>query len=128
MKKEPPNLLTADDSTAIRKILLRVLSQTDLVLGQILEAGDGKEALRQMESRDLAGPFGHRHAEHGRSRTAANGYADRRGWHDLPVVIITTEDGQARVEEIIALGATSYVRKPFSADLLRDQLAALLSK
>lgn len=46
----------------------------------------------------------------------------------MPVVMITTEGGQARVEEIIALGATSYVRRPFSADWLRDKLAALLSK
>ena len=49
-------------------------------------------------------------------------------WHDVPVVMITTEGGQARVQEAIELGATSYVRKPFSADLLRDKLAALLSK
>ena len=49
-------------------------------------------------------------------------------WRDVPVVMITTEGGQARVEEAVQLGATSYVRKPFNADLLRDKLASLLTK
>jgi two-component system chemotaxis response regulator CheY len=45
----PLNVLIVDDSAAIRKILQRVLRQTDMQIGEILEAGDGKEALKVLE-------------------------------------------------------------------------------
>jgi len=128
MRTGPPNLLIVDDSTAIRKILLRVLNQTGLELGQVLEAGDGKEALRLMEGRDIALVLSDINMPNMDGLELLRTLRGTPQWHDLPVVMITTEGGQARVEEAIALGATSYVRKPFSADLLRDKLAALLSK
>lgn len=53
MRTEPPALLIVDDSTAIRKILLRVLNQTGLPLGQVLEASDGIEALKVLETHDV---------------------------------------------------------------------------
>jgi two-component system chemotaxis response regulator CheY len=128
MRTEPPNLLIVDDSTAIRKILLRVLHQTGLELGQVLEAGDGKEALRLMEGRDISLVLSDINMPNMDGLELLRALRGSPQWHDLPVVMITTEGGQARVEEAIELGATSYVRKPFSADLLRDKLAALLSK
>ena len=128
MRTEPPNLLIVDDSTAIRKILLRVLNQTGLELGQVLEAGDGKEALRLMEGRDISLVLSDINMPNMDGLELLRALRGSPQWHDLPVVMITTEGGQARVEEAIELGATSYVRKPFSADLLRDKLAALLSK
>jgi two-component system chemotaxis response regulator CheY len=128
MRTEPPNLLIVDDSTAIRKILLRVLNQTGLELGQVLEAGDGKEALRLMEGRDISLVLSDINMPNMDGLELLRALRGSPQWHDLPVVMITTEGGQAKVEEAIELGATSYVRKPFSADSLRDKLAALLSK
>jgi len=128
MKTEPPNLLIVDDSTAIRKILLRVLNQTGLELGHVLEAGDGKEALKLLEGQDVSLVLSDINMPNMDGLELLRALRGSPRWHDLPVVMITTEGGQARVQEAIELGATSYVRKPFSADLLRDKLAALLSK
>ena len=128
MITKPPNLLIVDDSTAIRKILLRVLNQTGLELGQVLEAGDGKEALRLMEDHDVSLVLSDINMPNMDGLELLRSLRGSSKWHDVPVVMITTEGGQARVQEAIELGATSYVRKPFSADLLRDKLAALLSK
>jgi two-component system chemotaxis response regulator CheY len=128
MRTEPPNLLIVDDSTAIRKILLRVLNQTGLPLGQVLEAADGKEALTVLEGKDVSLILSDINMPNMDGLELLRTLRGSPQWHDLPVVMITTEGGQARVQEAIELGATSYVRKPFSADLLRDKLAALLSK
>jgi two-component system, chemotaxis family, chemotaxis protein CheY len=124
---EPPNLLIVDDSTAIRKILLRVLNQTGLPLGQVLEAGDGKQALDLIQDHKVSLILSDINMPNMDGLELLRALRGSEKWHDVPVVMITTEGGQARVEEAIALGATSYVRKPFSADLLRDKLAALLS-
>jgi two-component system chemotaxis response regulator CheY len=128
MKTEPPNLLIVDDSTAIRKILLRVLSQTGLPLGDVLEAGDGREALKLMESNDIALILSDINMPNMDGLQLLRALRDSATWHDVPVVMITTEGGQAKVEEAVQLGATSYVRKPFNADQLRDKLASLLTR
>jgi two-component system chemotaxis response regulator CheY len=128
MRTEPPNLLIVDDSTAIRKILLRVLSQTGLQLGRVLEAGDGQEALKQMEGNDISLILSDINMPNMDGLELLRALRGSPDWRDVPVVMITTEGGQARVEEAVQLGATSYVRKPFNADLLRDKLASLLTK
>jgi two-component system chemotaxis response regulator CheY len=125
---EPPNLLIVDDSTAIRKILLRVLSQTGLSLGQVLEAGDGREALKLMEGHEISLVLTDINMPNMDGLELLRALRSSPKWSTVPVVMITTEGGQAKVQEAVGLGATSYVRKPFSADLLRDKLASLLSK
>jgi two-component system chemotaxis response regulator CheY len=47
------DVLIVDDSAAIRKILQRVLRQTDMAIGQIIEAADGKEALDAFRSQQF---------------------------------------------------------------------------
>jgi len=128
MRTGPPNLLIVDDSTAIRKILVRVLNQTGLLLGQVLEAGDGKEALKMLEDHEVALILSDINMPNLDGLGLLRALRESPKWREVPVVMITTEGAQAKVQEAIDLGATSYVRKPFSADLLRDKLAALLSK
>ena len=44
-------------------------------------------------------------------------------WRDIPVVMITTEGGETKVGEALKLGAAGYVRKPFTADQIKEKLA-----
>jgi two-component system chemotaxis response regulator CheY len=128
MTTELPNLLIVDDSTAIRKILLRVLGQTGLPLGKVLEAGDGKEALKLLEVHEVSLILSDINMPNMDGLGLLRALRASPKWHDVPVIMITTEGGHAKVQEAVELGATSYVRKPFSADLLRDKLAAFLTK
>ena len=59
------DVLIVDDSAAIRKILQRVFRQTDLPIGHIVEAGDGKEALAALRTNRRLDPFGYQYAEYG---------------------------------------------------------------
>jgi len=128
MRTEPPTLLIVDDSTAIRKILLRVLNQTGLPLGQVHEAGDGKQALELMGLHEISLVLSDINMPNMDGIELLRALRASEQWRTVPVVMITTEGGQAKVQEAIELGAASYVRKPFSAELLRDKLAALLSQ
>jgi two-component system chemotaxis response regulator CheY len=47
-------------------------------------------------------------------------------WVAIPVVMITTEGGETKVAEAVRLGAAGYVRKPFTADQIKEKLAGLL--
>jgi len=47
-------------------------------------------------------------------------------WKRVPFIMITTEGGQARVMEAVQLGAAGYVRKPFTAEQIKEKLAGLI--
>jgi two-component system chemotaxis response regulator CheY len=105
-----------------------VLHQTEIALGDVLEASDGKEALSVLEGRQISLVLSDINMPNMDGIQLLRALRASEQWRDLPVVLITTEGSQARVQEAVELGATAYIRKPFSADQLREKLAALLSK
>jgi two-component system chemotaxis response regulator CheY len=120
------DVLVVDDSAAIRKILQRVLRQTGMAIRTIHEAGDGQEALDllnahrvQLVLTDINMP-----KMDGLQLLAAMKASER--WRDVPVVMITTEGGEMKVSEAVKLGAAGYVRKPFTADQIKEKLAGIL--
>ena len=48
------------------------------------------------------------------------------GASGVPVVMVTTVGSQARVVEALAVGARGYIRKPFTAEQVREKLSPLL--
>lgn len=120
------DVLVVDDSAAIRKILQRVLRQTGMAIHAIHEAGDGVEALDLLKGQavqlvlsDINMP-----KMDGLQLLAALKAAPQ--WQSIPVVMITTEGGEAKVGEAVRLGAAGYVRKPFTADQIKEKLVGLL--
>jgi two-component system, chemotaxis family, chemotaxis protein CheY len=120
------DVLIVDDSAAIRKILQRVLRQTGMAIRTIYEAGDGQEALERLKSysvglvlTDINMP-----KMDGIQLLAAIKASPQ--WRGLPVVMITTEGGETKVSEAVRLGAAGYVRKPFTADQIKEKLSGLM--
>lgn len=120
------DVLIVDDSAAIRKILQRVLRQTGMAIRTIYEAGDGQEALDVLNVQsvhlvlsDINMPKMDGLQLLGAIKSSAN-------WQNIPVVMITTEGGEAKVGEAVRLGAAGYVRKPFTADQIKEKLAGIL--
>jgi two-component system, chemotaxis family, chemotaxis protein CheY len=122
----PSNVLVVDDSAAIRKILHRVLRQTGMAIQSIEEAGDGQEALDVLGAHkiDLVLSDINMPKMDGLQLLASMKSAAQ--WRHIPVVMITTEGGEAKVSEAVKLGAAGYVRKPFTADQIKEKLAGIL--
>lgn len=121
-----PEILVVDDSAAIRKILQRVLRQTGMPIRGIHEAADGQEALDLMKTRrvdviltDINMP-----RMDGIQLLSAVKAAEQ--WRNIPVLMVTTEGGEAMVGEALRLGAAGYVRKPFTADQIKEKLTGVL--
>ncbi|MBM3774706.1 MAG: response regulator [Acidobacteria bacterium] len=119
----PVDLLIVDDSAAIRKILQRVLQQADFALGQIYEAGDGQEALDILKQKKVGLILSDINMPNMDGLQLLSHLRSQEGLKDVPVVMITTEGSQAKVMEAVQLGASGFVRKPFTAEQIKEKLA-----
>jgi two-component system chemotaxis response regulator CheY len=120
------DVMIVDDSAAIRKILQRVLEQAEVPIGKVHEAGDGVEALQKLRLEpvglilsDINMPTMDGLELLGRLKADIS-------LKSVPVIMITTEGGQAKVLEAVNLGAAGYVRKPFTAEQIREKLVGIV--
>jgi len=120
------NVLIVDDSAAIRKILQRVLQQTEVPIGSVYEAGDGIEAIAILNDKPVGLIFSDINMPNMDGLQLLGQLRANEAWKAIPVLMITTEGSQAKVMEALDLGASGYVRKPFTADHIKDKLVGLL--
>jgi two-component system chemotaxis response regulator CheY len=120
------DVLIVDDSAAIRKILKRMLDQAGLPLGKVVEAGDGVEALEKLKQQStinlILTDINMPNMDGIQLLTELKSKAESK---HIPVVMITTEGGEAKVMEAVQLGAAGYVRKPFSSEQIKEKLLGL---
>ncbi|MBK7931484.1 MAG: response regulator [Bryobacterales bacterium] len=120
------DVLIVDDSAAIRKILQRVLLQAEVPLGKVHEAGDGVEALAKLSQEKVGLILSDINMPNMDGLELLGKLKTTDGLKDVPVVMITTEGGQAKVLEAVNLGAAGYVRKPFTAEQIKEKLVGII--
>jgi len=120
------DILIVDDSAAIRKILQRVLGQAEIPVGTVFEAGDGVAALEVMKKQKVGLVLSDINMPNMDGLELLGRIRAEQEWRKVPVIMITTEGAAAKVQEAVALGATGYVRKPFTADQIKEKLTGLL--
>jgi two-component system chemotaxis response regulator CheY len=119
-------ILIVDDSAMMRKIVLRALTLAGLDFQKVLEAGDGNEALELLKANTVELIMcdinmvmsGLELLKAMREQNLAAG---------VPVVMVTTESSAEHVREAVAVGASGYIRKPFTPDHVKQKVLALLS-
>jgi two-component system chemotaxis response regulator CheY len=119
--------LIVDDSSVMRKIVERALRQAGLELMVVHEAGSGTEGLDLLKAKqvdlilsDINMPSmdGLEFLRQLRAQNLAPG---------VPVVMITTESSEEHVKQAILAGAQGYIRKPFTAEQVKERVLPLLS-
>ncbi len=119
--------LIVDDSSVMRKIVERALRQAGLDLLVVHEAGSGTEGLDLLKANqvdlilsDINMPSmdGLEFLRQIKAQNLAPG---------VPVVMITTESSEEHVKQAIQSGAQGYIRKPFTAEQVKDRVLPLLN-
>ena len=120
------NVLIVDDSSAIRKILQRVLRQVEAPIAEIYEAADGLEALNVLASQKVSFVLSDINMPNMDGLQLLSEIKSRAEFKALPVVMITTEGAQNKVLEAVNLGAAGYVRKPFTPEQIKEKLVGIV--
>ncbi|MBK8005479.1 MAG: response regulator [Gemmatimonadetes bacterium] len=112
--------LVVDDSRAIRSIIGKTVKELGF---ELLEAGNGKEALERLEA---AGTVELVLVDW--NMPEMNGFdflvAARQNpaWKDTVIMMVTTETEMAQMQRALDAGANEYVMKPFTKDVLHEKL------
>ncbi len=118
------NVLIVDDSSTMRKIVLRNLKQTGLDLGEVFQAGDGQEGLAVLNEQTVNLILSDWNMPNMDGLGLVQAVRANSAWDHIMIIMITTEGGEAKVQEAIAAGANGYVKKPFTADDLEAELTS----
>lgn len=115
-------VLIIDDSNTMRKIVTRSLRQAGLDCGDILEAGDGAEALELLGRERVDIILSDINMPNMDGMEFLREKAARDNLRAIPVVMITTEAGADILAETRALGSVGSIKKPFTPDQIRETL------
>jgi len=114
-------VLVVDDSKTMRTILRKILRELGY---EVLEAADGKEALKVMEAEKTA----IRLVLTDWNMPVMNGLEllkqlrQDRELSSLIVIMVTTETESEYMVAALEAGANEYVMKPFTKDILKEKL------
>ncbi len=120
--------LIVDDSSVMRKVVERAIRQAGIDLSEVLQAGNGEEALTALRSD--TGPLGLILSDINMPTMDGLQFLEQRAKENLapgvPVVMITTEGSEPVVLRAIAAGARGYICKPFTPEQVRARIVPLL--
>ena len=112
--------LVIDDSRAIRRSLVKTLKELDI---EVVEAGHGQEALDKLaagEEVDLIMVDWNMPEMNGYDFIVAVRAQDK--FSEVPIMMVTTESEMSQMTRAIEAGATEYLMKPFTKEMIAEKL------
>ncbi|MBW2185691.1 MAG: response regulator [Deltaproteobacteria bacterium] len=119
-------VLVIDDSSTMRKIVSRSLRQAGLDFDEILEAGDGQEALNLLENENVDLILSDINMPNMDGIEFLRQKREIDGIKNIPVVMITTEGGADIIGEAKELGAAGSIKKPFTPDKINEVISGIM--
>ncbi len=120
--------LIVDDSSVMRKIVERSLRQAGLAISQVVEAGNGAEALVAVQNNDLDLILCDINMPVMDGLEFVKQLSQVEKAKAIPVVMITTEGSEGHVVQALSAGARGYIRKPFTPDQVKEHVLPVLTE
>jgi len=119
-------IMVVDDSSTMRRIIKNTLNR--LGYKDLLEAADGAEAWEQMQQhKDEVGVLiTDWNMPNMNGLELVKKVRSQPEFEDIPIIMVTTEGGKAEVITALKAGVNNYIVKPFTPQVLKDKLEAVL--
>ena len=120
------NILVVDDSPIIRAAFRKTLGMAG-VEGEIFEAANGREALDQLDSNWIDLVLADINMPVMTGIELVDAMAENGMLETTPVIMVSTERSELRIQELKAKGVSDYLNKPFTPEDLRDAIDQALA-
>jgi len=122
------NILVVDDSETMRAVIKKTVTMSGVQIGEFREAGNGKEALQVLEDAWMDVVLTDINMPEMGGVEFLREVKRNEVLRNIPVIFISTESSQTRMDEVTALGAAAYVKKPFMPEMIKEILLDVLNK
>lgn len=120
------NFLIVDDSKTIRAVIEKTLRMSGIPLGEVHQAGNGKEALELLEQQWVDLIFADINMPVMNGVEMIERMSENGMMQTIPVVVVSTEGSTTRIEQLKQKGVTAYLRKPFQPEQFSEIINDIL--
>jgi two-component system chemotaxis response regulator CheY len=116
--------LVVDDSSTMRRIVVNSLQR--IGFGETVEAGDGKEALDKFDE-SVKFVITDWNMPNMTGTELAKALREREDGRQVPILMVTARSVREDIIEAMEAGVNNYIVKPFTPQILKEKIDALLS-
>lgn len=118
-------ILVVDDSSTMRRIIKNTLNH--LGYKDLLEAEDGAQAWDLMtQTPDIGVLITDWNMPNMNGLELVKKVRAEQKYADMPIIMVTTEGGKTEVITALKAGVNNYIVKPFTPQVLKEKLEAVL--
>jgi len=121
------NFLIVDDSITTRTIIKKILQLSSIEIGELHEAADGEEALEVLQNKWIDLVFADINMPRMNGVEMVQRMREDGMLKSIPVVIVSSEGSETRIEEMMAKGIKAYLRKPFTPENIKELAENILN-
>lgn len=122
------NVLLVDDSSIVRKVLKKTFGLAGVDVGQIVEAENGRVALDKLKDNWIDVVFLDINMPVMNGMEFVREIRANEELKSMPIVVVSTEGAQDRIDELKNSGVKHYLRKPVTPEELAKTLKDVLGE
>lgn len=122
------NVLIVDDSSSMRAIIKKIIKVSGFDVGEFLDASDGKEALKVLADEWVDIVLTDINMPNVNGMELMAEMKKDELLRSIPIVMITTQGSEKKMQEAIDLGASGYVKKPFLPEDIKKTLSSIMGE
>lgn len=122
------NVLIVDDSSTMRSVIKKIIKVSGFDVGSFFEAEDGLQALEVLQHDWVDLVLSDINMPNMNGLELIGRMAADDMLKSIPVVMVTTEGSDEKVEKSKALGAAGYIKKPFLPEDIKVALCHIMGE
>jgi two-component system chemotaxis response regulator CheY len=125
LRGKPMRFLIIDDSITMRRIIANILNR--LGYSEVVHASNGREALDRLATEPIDIVVTDWYMPEMNGLDFVRALRTSPATKHIPIVIVTANAASDDIAHALELGVNSYILKPFTAETMREKIAALLT-
>jgi two-component system chemotaxis response regulator CheY len=119
-------ILIVDDSAIVRTMVKKSIGMAGLPVGKVLEAGNGREALEVLGREWIDIVFADLNMPEMNGTELVEKMSQDAMLVSTPVVIVSSEQSQTKIDALKQKGIRAYIKKPFRPEGFREVVEGVL--